>query len=266
MGIPKKVNNTAQPREALSRQTHRAKQYTRNVAFLLYLSLMKPIFSLTLALLAAAGVIIFAIICPTPTSINRNTTEAYSNTSIVNTTIPSNTNSAPTSIVVVPIADFFSRVMKKPFGIYVTPQNSPVQPEKFTGYHTGADAETTPAESNIDVPIYSIADGTVVFAGHVNGYGGVIMVQSTVGGETVTALYGHLRISSFTKKQGETVTRGEQIAVLGSGYSTETDGERKHLHLGIIKGVSINYKGYVQTQSELSSWKDPVTWLKARGL
>ena len=68
-----------------------------------------------------------------------------------------------------PLTRAAERVTKKPFGIYITPKTSPVQPEKFTGYHTGADAETTPAEANIDMPIYAIADGTVVFAGHVLG-------------------------------------------------------------------------------------------------
>src|SRR4051812_44989022 len=58
-----------------------------------------------------------------------------------------------------PVAGFLSRVTKKPFGIYITPSNSPVQPEKFTGYHTGADAEY--GEVTADVPVYSVASGTV---------------------------------------------------------------------------------------------------------
>src|SRR5438105_4096773 len=45
-----------------------------------------------------------------------------------------------------PIGNSLSRVTKKPFGIYITPQNSPVQPEKFKGYHTGVDFETTADE------------------------------------------------------------------------------------------------------------------------
>lgn len=171
----------------------------------------------------------------------------------------------PKPSVVTPITDFFNRVTKKPFGIYITLKTSPIQPEKFSGYHTGADAETTPAEKDSDVPIAAIADGTVVFAGHVNGYGGVIMIEHKVNGETITALYGHLRITSFTIKKGAAVTVGKNIAVLGTGYSSETDGERKHLHFGIIKGASINYKGYVQTPSGLTAWDDPVTWLTTHG-
>jgi len=173
-----------------------------------------------------------------------------------------NTSSAaPANTEVEPIANFFSRITKKPFGIYITPQTSPIQPEKFTGYHTGADAETTSTEAKIDVPIMAVADGTVVFAGHVNGYGGVIIIRNKFGKETVTTLYGHLRITSFTKKTNDAVKRGEKIAVLGNGFTSETDGERKHLHFGVVKGSTINFKGYVQTKSALSAWEDPVAWL-----
>ncbi len=206
------------------------------------------------------------------TSINSATTATLSNDGTkpapppVNTTSVVVNTSTITATVVVPIADFFTRITKKPFGIYITPKTSPVQPEKFTGYHAGADAETTSAETKIDIPIMAIADGTVVFAGHVNGYGGVILIRHNIGSETVTALYGHLRISSFTKKVGNAVKPGEKIAVLGTGFSSETDGERKHLHFGIIKGDAINYKGYVPTKSGLSAWEDPVSWLQAKGV
>jgi hypothetical protein len=45
------------------------------------------------------------------------------------------------------------RVAKKPFGIFITPQSSPVQPEHFRGYHTGADFEIFPEELNVDVAV-----------------------------------------------------------------------------------------------------------------
>ncbi len=179
--------------------------------------------------------------------------------------IIANASVTPTPAVVVPMADFYSRVTKKPFGIYITPATSPIQPEKFTGYHTGADAETTATEQKIDVPISAIANGTVVFAGHVNGYGGVIIIEHKIGTEKITALYGHVRQSSILVKVHDQVHPGDRIAVLGTGYTSETDGERKHLHLGILKGYVINYKGYVEVQSALSAWHDPVAWLKAHG-
>lgn len=236
---------------------------------------------LLVALVIVLGVVTFAVsshraAAPTTTHLSPASTIVV-NQDNVNPTVPIVNATTPMTVainttitpplaptVVVPITDFFNRITKKPFGIHITPATSPVQPEKFSGYHTGADAETTAAEKSIDVPIYAIANGTVVFVGHVNGYGGVVIIRHLVDGQTVTALYGHVRQSSIAIKVGKSVTMGQKIAVLGKGYSSETDGERKHLHLGIVKGATINYKGYVQTKSALSAWEDPVAWLNAR--
>lgn len=100
----------------------------------------------------------------------------------------------------------------------------------------------------------------------VSGYGGVVMIEHTVEGETVTALYGHVRLSSVSKKVGDPVSKGEKIAVLGTGFSSETDGERKHLHFGLLKGSSTNLRGYVSTEAELAPWVDPVGWFHNQGL
>ncbi len=200
-----------------------------------------------------------------PANSNVNNANAAMNASIannVNTAAPANVNA--TAKIVLPIAGFYDRVTKKPFGIYITSKTSPVQPERFSGYHAGADAETTSAEQSIDVPVYSIADGTVMYVNYVSGYGGVVMIQYDVNGETVTALYGHVRSSSVTAKKGDAVTSGQQIAVLGTGYSAETDGERTHLHFALLKGASTNVKGYMPQQSQLSAWYDPVQWLRDR--
>jgi murein DD-endopeptidase MepM/ murein hydrolase activator NlpD len=167
--------------------------------------------------------------------------------------------------VVLPVKDFYNRVTKKHFGQYITQKNSPVKPERFRGYHTGADAETTKAEQKIDVPVYAIANGQVLYVGYVNGYGGVVVIKHTVGKEVVTALYGHVRLSSVKLRKNSKVIAGQKIAVLGTGYSSETNGERKHLHFGLLKGTVINFKGYVQSKSQLSAWLDPVVWLKAHG-
>ncbi len=172
---------------------------------------------------------------------------------------------APAPSVVLPLEDFFSRVTKKPFGIFITPSTSPVQPEVFHGYHTGADAETMPEEQTIDIPVRAIADGTVTRVAVIRGYGGVVMIRHTVGDETVTALYGHLRLSSVTLKQGDAVHVGDTIAVLGTGFTTETANERKHLHFGLRDGVSTETRGYVSRQSDLAAWLDPVAWLQAHG-
>ena len=160
------------------------------------------------------------------------------------------------SAFVEPVRDYKSRVTKKPFGIYVTPSNSPIQPERFTGYHTGADAEYQDVAS--DVPVYAISDCQIVLSETASGYGGVFMISFDLNGTTHTALYGHIRPSSLPKV-GAQYKKGDQLGLLGTGYSTETDGERRHLHFAILSGQQLNIKGYVQSQAELAGWIDPLT-------
>lgn len=69
-------------------------------------------------------------------------------------------------------------------------------------------------------------------------------------------MYGHLRLSSILFKENTSLTQGEKIGVLGRGFSKETDGERKHLHLGIHKGSVVNLKGYVSQKKQLDQWID----------
>lgn len=151
-----------------------------------------------------------------------------------------------------PVDNFFQRLTKKPFGIYVTPKNSPVQPEKFTGYHTGDDVEY--GDVTGEVRVYAIANGQVVHSGWVSGYGGFVAIQHT----TFISVYGHLNPSSLIA-DGTIVKKGQQIGILGDAYSPQTDGERKHLHFGIVIGHKLDLRGYVQTPSELPLWLDPTT-------
>lgn len=76
-------------------------------------------------------------------------------------------------------------------------------------------------------PIAAATSGTVVFAGGNSccSYGLYVVVMSPGGIET---LYGHLSVISVS--QGETVSRGEQLGIIGNtGYSTGT-----HLHFEVI--------------------------------
>lgn len=149
------------------------------------------------------------------------------------------------------------RVTKKPFGVYITPDTSPVQPEKFSGYHTGKDYEIFEDEENADVTIRASCRGNVRIRQHVNGYGGVLVQDCEINGESVIVLYGHLNLESITALVGNTLAQGEIIGNLGQGFSSQTDGERKHLHLAIYKGNEINYRGYVSSEDELEEWIDP---------
>ena len=155
-----------------------------------------------------------------------------------------------------PIAEFKDRITRKPFGLYVNPKNSPVSPEVFTGYHTAVDIEYDDVAT--DVPVYAIADGEVVLARTASGYGGVMIIKMNTNGTDRSVVYGHLRPSSLPNV-GQRVTKGEQIGVLGTGYTSETDNERRHLHFGVLIDTRIDLKGYVQTETELSGWIDPLT-------
>lgn len=157
----------------------------------------------------------------------------------------------------VPLSRATERVTKKPFGIYIDPRTSPVQPEKFRGYHTGADFEAFPEEVAIDVPVLALCTGAIVEKRRSTGYGGVLVTECVLEGKKVTVLYGHLRLASIEKRVGQSIERGEVLGVLGTGGSAETDGERKHLHLSIHLGSTVNMLGYVESAEKLSAWLDP---------
>lgn len=158
--------------------------------------------------------------------------------------------------LVEPVAQFTNHITKKNFGIFITPETSPVEHDRFTGYHTGVDAEFT--DTTTDVPVVAIADGTIVLAKWVNGYGGLIVIRHVINGVALYALYGHLDEASFPSATTTTVLRGQQIAVLGDDHSHETDGVRKHLHFALYAGETMDYRGYVPTEAELAPWLDPL--------
>jgi hypothetical protein len=160
------------------------------------------------------------------------------------------------SSFVQPISNAEERITKKSFGTYVTPQNSPVQPERFSGWHTGIDYETFAEESEVDVSIFAICGGPVLSRQYTSGYGGVLVQSCLLNNDPITVIYGHLNLASIDKTVGQYLVPGEIIGALGKGYSEQTDNERKHLHLGVHKGSDINIRGYVQNQNQLNSWLD----------
>ena len=158
-----------------------------------------------------------------------------------------------------PTVDFASRVTKKPFAIYVTPENSPITPERFTGWHTGADAEYE--DITAEVTVHAISNGTVRSSRRANGYGGIVVIEHTINNQTLLVIYGHLDPTSLIR-ENSSVTAGQQIGILGKGGTDETDGERKHLHLGILSTPKLNVRGYVDSPTKLTDWLDPLTFFK----
>ena len=165
--------------------------------------------------------------------------------------------SGETGAAPVPISRVDERVTRKPFGILIDPETSPVQPERFRGYHTGTDFEIFPEEAETEVLIRAVCDGTIAVKRDASGYGGVIVEHCELGGETVTVIYGHLMLESVKVNAGGRVERGDILGRLGAAGSTDTDGERKHLHLSIHRGEAIDIRGYVSRRADLSQWIDP---------
>ena len=223
----------------------------------------KGIFLLKIIIIISAILLIiiagiFILLNYSPKTAEKNINDINSAGSIIK-----NDNLSSATIEIMPPIDRWSeRVTKKPFGIYVSPKNSPVSPEHFTGYHTGVDFEIFPDEQDKAVSIKAICSGELLLKESASGYGGVIVQGCKLNGQDITVIYGHLKLSSVTTAVGQQLSAGDNIGILGKGYSQETDGERKHLHLGIHQGKTINIKGYVQNSEELAAWIDITEYLK----
>ena len=209
-----------------------------------------PIIIIMLAL-TVVGYFVFQIMQDEP---QYDFTQVY----ITNRNLNINTTPQEEPLVIIePIEEFQERITKKPFGIHITPDTSPIQPEKFSGYHTAVDVEYPYTIS--DVPVVTIADGEIVASKIVSGYGGVVVIKHTINdNEEILSIYGHLDDDRSIDKN-EYVKQGDVIGYLGKDKTKETDFERRHLHFGIIKGDKIDYRGYVDNENELEDWYDPIT-------
>ena len=158
-----------------------------------------------------------------------------------------------------PLPETQRRAIPLHFGLYVTPdskENPIYPPERFTGFHAATDFEVSHEELLQDVPVFAICEGDVMFSGRVEGYGGLLVQNCEIKGEEVTILYGHVDPADLPKT-GVTLSKGQAFAILGENRSPETDGNRKHLHLGIHRGPQLSVLGYVQKVEDLKSYMDP---------
>lgn len=165
-------------------------------------------------------------------------------------------------LLTMPLERALERVTKKPFGLKISPADSPVSPERFAGYHTGVDFETFISEQNEEVKVQAVCAGPIILKKYASGYGGVAVQSCKLSGQAVTVVYGHLKLASIVAKVKSELKAGEEIGILGKGYSAETDNERKHLHLGIHKGPVVSLLGYVKTKAELDNWLDAIQYLE----
>lgn len=121
-------------------------------------------------------------------------------------------------------------VMPLPSGTYSISDSYGWRTDPFTGaraFHHGTDF---PADDG--TPILAVADGVVRLAGTVSGYGNLIVIEHTVGGQAVASAYAHMWSSGIYVTVGQTVAAGDVIGAVGSsGRSTGA-----HLHLEIRPG------------------------------
>ncbi len=236
----------------------------------------KWVWGLVIIIVVAIGVIIL-VNKTAPAS--KNTNSATESPTPTNNATPTQAAS-PTvnqSNYFFPLPNYFSRILVRKYGQLVSPSDRPNIPcgAEFSGYHDGDDLETTAAEQNQDVPVYAAAEGKVVLLEHVSGYGGLLVEASSLplsagptsakatAGEEVTIYYGHISLASAKVRQGEAVKSGQILANLGRGCSSQTDGERKHLHFAIHLGSSVDVRGYAPTREALSQWLNPAEGLKS---
>jgi murein DD-endopeptidase MepM/ murein hydrolase activator NlpD len=111
-----------------------------------------------------------------------------------------------------------------------------IRTDPFNGegaFHHGVDISTAYGE-----PVVAPADGQVVYADFINGYGRTTVLKH---GHGMTTLYGHL--SSFAVIAGQEVRRGDVIGYVGlSGRSTGP-----HLHYEVrINDVPVNPHKYLR--------------------
>ncbi|MFT3659925.1 MAG: peptidoglycan DD-metalloendopeptidase family protein [Gordonia sp. (in: high G+C Gram-positive bacteria)] len=97
----------------------------------------------------------------------------------------------------------------------------------------------------LGTPIHAVADGIVKKAGPASGYGNWIQVKHSDG--TIT-MYGHMASSGVLVREGQHVTAGDVIGLVGSeGFSTGP-----HLHLEVWKNGTTKI--------------DPAPWLAKNGI
>lgn len=121
-------------------------------------------------------------------------------------------------------------VFPLPAGSYTSTDSFGWRTDPFTwerAFHSGSDL-AAPAGT----PIFAVADGRVSVAEFTGAWGGLIVIEHTVGGARVASYYAHMWQDGIYVTAGETVTAGQHIGDIGSsGRSTGP-----HLHVEIRPG------------------------------
>ena len=113
-------------------------------------------------------------------------------------------------------------------------------------------------------PVFCTGNGVVVLAGNMHmGWGNVVMVRHSYrepaegnAVRTIDSLYGHL--DTVLVREGQMITRGQQIATIGTAYGLY----EAHLHFEIRKNINIGmYRS--SFARDFSNYHDPTAFINA---
>lgn len=121
--------------------------------------------------------------------------------------------------------------------------SSPFAPRELVqgeSFHHGVDYPAA-----IGTPVYAAKEGVVLYAGEASGYGGWVVLQHDIEGQTYYTIYGHMKPEDHKVKEGDRVKQGDILSLVGNeGTSTGA-----HLHFSIAKTRSKEspraFSGYI---------------------
>jgi len=104
------------------------------------------------------------------------------------------------------------------------------------GYHLGADWNYGSGSADANLPVFAAADGVVSSVqANVAGWGNIIFVKHATSFGDYTSMYAHVNwLTSGPPVSGATVSRGQQIALIGNGNGLYP----YHLHFEVRSGTS----------------------------
>lgn len=174
------------------------------------------------------------------------------------------TGHSPDSLAAIPIPDPIIPSPCDGFDFPVGPPdaNGYYNAQKFTrNEHLGDDWNGL-GGGNTDLgdPVYSVADGIVVYAEDwEGGWGNVIRVWHNMGTieepDLVESLYGHL--DTIMTNSGDTILRGQQIGTIGDAHGMYY----AHLHLEIRDSLNMPIGGGYD--GDTIGWRNPTKFIRA---